>query len=64
MAMARLMSEGCEERASFSVEGRGLSLNFCCYMSVSRQKAHGVQGTLSRVLPYLPRPTYIGFRSF
>lgn len=26
--MARLMREGCDERASLSAEGRGLSLNF------------------------------------
>lgn len=28
MAIARLMSEGWDERASFSAEGSGLSLNF------------------------------------
>lgn len=32
MAMARLMREGCDDRASFSAEGRGLSLNFWEYL--------------------------------
>ena len=65
--MARLMSEGCDDRASFSAEGRGLSLNFCgaqlaagiVTVSVKKEKL-----ALSNALPYLFRPEYIGLRSF
>lgn len=63
--MARLMSEGCDERASFSAEGRGLSLNFYM-MLVSGGDGGTCRGkrTLSSTLPYLFRPAYTGFRSF
>lgn len=63
--MARLMRAGCDERASFSADGRGLSLNFCklsVYAVV--YSARGERATLSSTLPYLLSPAYTGFRSF
>ena len=67
MAMARLMSEGCDDKASFSAEGRGLSLNFCAgQLAVEMVRVSGKKEkyTLSSALPYLFSPEYIGFKSF
>lgn len=65
--MARLMSEGCDDKASFSADGRGLSLNFCegqLAMEMVRVSVKKQKHTLSSALPYLFRLEYMGFRSF
>lgn len=60
--MARLIKDGCEDNASFSALGRGLSLNFYVIISVRSKLLVSRCPTLSRALPYLLKPELTGFK--